>query len=269
MASAVLDARVSPGMPPISEVGVPSAPVGPTTAPELTATPVENIPVVIITDSTDGEPDSTEEVKTLVSRGSGEVERSALDAIPMQIMNRVSAPSRHRYYGQEVLNDAGEASTGPDGTDRPVLILDTTADAHNQRRPSLSISFSPSHSITHSSNTGMDEFLLISPTLSRSRSRSHSVRSVLSTRSPRRSVEAPDATPGERHPSMRDADVRLSMSTPTMEAGQPVPMFKAFPRLSPTSAIRSTRISAIGFVLAAALVLTALVYDIVESVGGR
>ncbi|KAG8217067.1 hypothetical protein J3R82DRAFT_5066 [Butyriboletus roseoflavus] len=151
------------------------------------------------------------------------------------------------------------------------------APAHNGRRPSLSISLSRSHSIIHSSNTGMDEFLLISPTSTESRS--HGVRTVLSPHSPQPNVSTdlgsspglwpPDATfprvsstPGEHHfrpgsDTPRDADVRL-----------PVPTFKAFPSLSPTSHIRPTRISAIGCLLAAVIVLTAIVYDIVQDVRG-
>ena len=255
MASAVLDASVSPEMLPISEIA-PSTPVGPTMAPELTVSPVENIPVVIITDSTDGDPDSSEEIKSLVSGGSEEA-RSTMSAISMQVMNRVSSPSKHRYYGQEVVTDAESETVG--GTDRPILLLDTSDKAEEthgkRRRSSLSVSLSPSRSITRSSHTGMDEFLLISPTSSRARS--HSVRSVLG-RSPRLSVSTGDGTGTV-------ADIRLSVST---YGEEPVPVFRAFPCLSPGSAVRPTRIGAVGFVLAAALVLTALVYDIVETAEG-
>lgn len=287
LASAVLDANFSPELhPAVSEVGTPLTPVRLTTVSGQTGTPMERIPVVIITNSTDVDPDtgSVDEVKTKESR---EVVTSTLEVIPMPVMNRVSSPSRHRYYGQEVLDGGDESSTGGSRADRPVLLLDTTgkaaAQAHNQRRPSLSISLSSSHSIMHSSNTGMDEFLLISPTSPVPRS--HSVRAVLSTQNQQPNVGptglwSPDATfpgvpsmPGERHLGAssdipRDADVRLPMSTPIMDVEEPMPMFKAFPGLSPTSPIRSTRISAIGCLLAATLVLTAIVYDIVQAVSG-
>ncbi|KAH0835793.1 AAAP amino acid permease [Lanmaoa asiatica] len=288
MASAVLDAKVSPEMHPVSEVGAPLSPVKPTTTSGQTVTPVENIPVVIITDSTDVDPNSTGE-KT---KESGEVVTSAVEATPMSIRNRVSSPSVYRYYGQEVLSEGGGSPASADGTNHPVLLLDTTgkaaAEAHNQRRPSLSISLSRSHSILHSSNTGMDEFLLMSPPSPELRP--HSVRTVLSAHSPRSSMStelgsspglrSPDAifpgvpsTPDERHLSAgsdtpRDAAVRLSISIPTTDVEEPLTTFKAFPSLSATSLIRSTRISAVGCLLSAALVLTALVYDIVQSVGG-
>lgn len=284
-ASAILDANVSranhvsPGIPQVSEVGTPSTPVGLTVTPEGVASPVENIPVVIITHSTDADPDSTDEVKTLVSKTSGEEGRSTYDAIPMSIMNRVSSPSRHRYYGEEVLNEDGDSSTSAGGADRRLLLLDTTGKAspevRSQRRPSLSLSLSRSHSITHSAHTGMDEFLLISPTSPESQS--HSVRAALSAHGPRLSVStffgspAAPSTPDECHTRAgsvppRDADVRLSVSTPTVRVEEPVPVFKAFPSLSPTSPIRSTIISAIGGLLAAGLVLTAIVYAIVQTV---
>ncbi|KAF8550992.1 hypothetical protein OG21DRAFT_1445836 [Imleria badia] len=290
VASAVLDANVSPRILRVFEVSAPSTPVGLTTAPEQAATPGENIPVVIITDSTDVDSDNTEEVKTLLSsKKSGEVEVSTLDVIPMAVTNRVSSPSRHRYYGQKVLSEESDCSTSTGGMDRRVLLLDTAdkpaAEVHHpRRRPSLSLSLSQTHSITHSSDTGMDEFLLISPTSPSSQS--HSVRAALSAHSPWPSVStglgpgSPDATlpsapstPDARYRGTgpdppQNADVRLSMSTPTVCAEDPVPVFKAFPCLSPTSPIRSTRISAIAFLLAATLVLTAIVYDIVETADG-
>lgn len=45
-------------------------------------------------------------------------------------------------------------------------------------------------------------------------------------------------------------------------------LYLAFPILSPTFPIRSTHISAVGFLLATALVLTAVVYNLVQSIGG-
>ncbi|KAG6380043.1 hypothetical protein JVT61DRAFT_8123 [Boletus reticuloceps] len=279
-ASAVLDANVSPGVPRVPEVEPPLTPIGLTTTPEPAVTPVENIPVVIITDSTDEDPLSTDEMKTLVST-SGEAGGSTLEAIPMAIVNRVSSPSRHRYYGQEVLGEGSDCSSSACVIDHPVLLLDTTGkaggEAHKQRRPSLSLSLSRS-SITHSSNTGMDEFLLISPTSPEPQS--HSVRAALSAHSPRPSMStglgsfdaiipgAPSTSDEGQHSGPRAADVRLTISTSSVGIEEQVPTFKAFPSLSPTSPIRSTRISAVMCLLAGGLVLTAIVYDIVQSVGG-
>ncbi|KAF8128973.1 AAAP amino acid permease [Boletus edulis] len=277
-ASAVLDANVSPGVEP------PLTPIGLTTTPEPVVTHMENIPVVIITDSTDEDSLSTDEMKTLVST-SGEAGGSTLEAIPMAIVNRVSSPSRHRYYGQEVLGEGSDCSSSACGIDHPVLLLDTTGkaegEAHKQRRPSLSLSLSRS-SITHSSNTGMDEFLLINPTSPEPQS--HSVRAALSAHSPRPSMStglgsfdaiipgAPSTSDERQHSGgsgpPRAADVRLTISTSNVGIEEQVPTFKAFPSLSPTSPIRSTRISAVMCLLAGGLVLTAIVYNIVQSVGG-
>ncbi|KAG9315158.1 AAAP amino acid permease [Chiua virens] len=278
IASAVLDPNVSPARPTVDE---PSVPVGLTTVQGPTMGPRDNVPVVIITDSRYLDTSGTDETEARISKEFEEVGQSELDVIPMAVMNRVSAPSRHRYYGQEVLNEGGESSIDG-GTDRPVLSLDIAAtESHNQRRPSLSVSLSRSHSIIHS-NTGMDEFLLMTPTSPKPRPRSHSVRSELSTRSSRQSTNTGMASPGrtpigappmlrERHPSAgSDAplvtDARLSVSPITGEV--PMPTFKAFPCLSADSFIRSTRISIAGFLFASALVLTAIVYDIVQSARG-
>jgi len=255
-------------------------------------TPVENIPVLIVTDSIDKCRDSM-----LMSRGSGESTGSEdeVETIPMSITNCVSSPSKHRYYGQEVLNE-GESSANAREKNRPVLALDTTGGygdeaiagkPRNWRRPSVSISLSP----MHSSNTGMDEFLLISPTTPEPLSRSRSVRRVLGTHSPRPSMSSgvplsPDAPPPSsslppshamsmsiptdphRSPGLvtteRDADVRIFM--PAVDFGEPVPMtFKAFPFLRDTSLVQSTHVSVVGFVLSTVLVLIAIVYGIVSS----
>lgn len=285
LASAVLDGNIPPETHPLPEVGVPLTPVRLTTASEQAGTSAESIPVVIITDSTNVGPDM-DEAKT---KEPGEMVTPTSDVIPVPISNRVLSPSKHRYYGQEVPSGDGESSTGVCGTENSVL-LETVGKAaaptHNRRRPSLSISLSHSRSIMRSScNTGMDEFLLISPTSSEPRS--HGGRTVHGTRNPQPNVStgvgsnpslwSPGAafpfpcvssTLGECHlPTRSDslADVRLSMPTATMDVVQ---TFKAFPSLSPTSSIRSTRISAIGCLLAAVIVLTAIVYDVVQDVDG-
>ncbi|KAG8217068.1 hypothetical protein J3R82DRAFT_5067 [Butyriboletus roseoflavus] len=88
LASAVLDANISPNPHPLSEVGVPLTPIRLATASGQAGASAESIPVVIITDSRDGDPSITDEVKT---KEPGEV-ISTLDVIPMPISNRVLSP---------------------------------------------------------------------------------------------------------------------------------------------------------------------------------
>lgn len=323
-ASAVLDANVSPRFAHGPEIPLPLTPIELTSTPERIATPVDNVPVVVITDSTDAEFDTSDDIKTFVSKPSEEGAKSTLtlDPIPVSIQNRVSSPSKYRYYGREVLSEVDDGSTsasGGGGPDRHVLFLDaaekTAAETHahthdhhhyhQRRRPSLSLSLSRSHSITHMSGPGMDEFLLMSPastasaSASHSHSRAESVRGVLGAHGPRPSMSAstnlglpepttsysyfaPSAssTPGDGAtgpvPGSTSASagshyprphVQLSVST-TTAIEEPVRVFKAFPCLAPSSVIQSTRVSAVAFVLASALVLVAIIYNIVQSVGG-
>ena len=164
LTSVILDANVTPK---ITMAGVPLTLI---TTLELAPTPAENIPIVIITNSMDKDPDNTEDVKTLMSTASEEAERSKLGTIPMLVMHHVLSPSISLLW--EVCQQ------GWRGLDKhqwewgglSVLLLSMsgkeTTEACSNQWLSLSISLSHLHSITHLSNTRMDKFLLISPTSS-------------------------------------------------------------------------------------------------------
>lgn len=238
----------------IPDVDISGDPMTFLTPAEQSMSHVENTPAVCC--------DSTEKVGKMTSEKSGEVTKSTMDVIqPMPVANRMSSASKNGHQKQVVPGGVGGFSTGAERSLVPIgptTLLEQTL----SRAGNISAVIRVDTDSTAVDNDNMEKVKIDA-------SEEHEELAVSSLDATPMPVVnrtySPSTDPCYQHAAQSGSGSETLADTGVTDRPG---LYLAFPILSPTWPIRSTHISAIGFLVAAALVLIAMVYNIVQNASG-